>query len=98
LNPTRRPGERVRRTAGARAARAGEDLVLLHLERGHYFTLNETGTAIWDRIGDGAALGELRDALVEQFEVDAETAWRDVVELVDELVAEGLVEVEEPGG
>ena len=86
---------RILVSPAARAARAGDDLVLLHLERGRYSTLNETGALLWERIEDGATLGELRDALVEAFEVDEETAWRDVVELVGELEAEGLIVLEE---
>jgi hypothetical protein len=89
------PATVVCRSQAARAARAGDDLVLLHLERGRYSTLNTTGALLWERIGDGATLGELRDALVEAFEVDEETAWRDVVELVGELEAEGLIVLEE---
>jgi hypothetical protein len=77
-----------------RAARSGDDLVLLHLERGTYYTLNATGAFVWESLGGGAALGAVRDAIVSRFEVDAETAWRDLVELVGELEAEGLVTIE----
>lgn len=82
------------RSLAARAARAGDDLVLLHLDRGSYYTLNPTGAFVWERLGEGASLGAIRDAIVEAFEVDAETAWRDLVELVGELEAEGLVTFE----
>lgn len=92
--PMKESPARFRRSPAARTARSGEDLVVLHLERGTYYSLNPTGAFVWDRLGDGATLGALRDALVEAFDVEAETAWRDLVELVGELETEGLVTVE----
>lgn len=87
------PSTRIDPSPAARAARAGDELVLLHLERGTYYTLNATGAFVWERIRGGATLGALRDAMVERFAVDAETAWRDLVALVGELEAEGLIVV-----
>ena len=60
-----------------------------------YFSLNPTGAVAWQRIGDGATLGELRDALVERFAVGLEEAWRDLTELVAELESEDLVLLED---
>jgi hypothetical protein len=77
----------------ARAARAGAEMVLLHLERGVYFTLNETGAFLWERIAAGATLGELSTALAERYAVAPERAWSDLVALVAELEIEGLVEL-----
>jgi hypothetical protein len=85
---------RVRRSEAARAARSGDELVLLQLERGVYFTLNETGARLWEAIGEGATAGALRDALVASFEVAPEEAWNDVVELLGELADEALVRLD----
>lgn len=68
--------------------------VLLDLETKVYFTLNVTGAALWACIVRG---GQSRDTLVKHlavhFEVDVETADRDVDAWVDALAAEGLVDV-----
>lgn len=85
-----------RPSPSARAARAGSDLVLLHLERGTYYTLNETGAFVWERLDGTATLDEICAAIVERFEVDAGSAWSDLTALVDELTAEGLVEAALP--
>jgi len=84
--------DRFRHAPSARAARAGDDLVLLHLGRGTYYTLNETGAFLWGRLDSERTLQEIGAAMVERFEIDAETAWGDLSALVDELVAEGLIE------
>ena len=55
--------------------------------------LNETGAWIWERLAEEPSLDELATDLSAEFEVDAERAWRDLVELVDELAGEDLVEL-----
>jgi hypothetical protein len=86
----------LRRADAVRAARVGDELVLLDLRRNSYFTLNATGALVWDRLAAGATLAELGEALTRAFEVDAETAARDARELVGELLDAGLVERVEP--
>ena len=83
--------DRLRQAPAARAAPAGADLVLLHLERGTYFTLNATGAWIWHRLDGEATLGEICAAMVERFDVDPASAWADLVELIAELEADALV-------
>jgi hypothetical protein len=73
---------------------AGET-VLLNVEGGQYFALNEVGTAIWKRLEGGAALGEVKAALLEQFEASPETIWNDLVMLVREMLASELVEIDQ---
>jgi len=69
------------------------EAVLLDLGSGTYFGLNEVGTEIWQLIGSGATVAEVRAALLERFEVDEATARRDLDALVGELLERGLVEV-----
>jgi hypothetical protein len=96
MSAPRTDSSRLRRSPNARAARAGSDLVLLHLERGTYYTLNETGAFVWERLDGAATLDEICASIVERFEVDAESAWTDLTALVDELTAEGLAEAVPP--
>ena len=66
--------------------------MLLHLGRGHYYTLNESGAWIWERIGAGVEVERLCAAIVERFEVAEGAARADLDELLDELEREGLIE------
>lgn len=69
---------------------AGE-MILLDLETGIYFTLNSVGASIWRALESGAPRDQVVDAIVDQYEVDVETASADYDEYVDALVAEGLL-------
>ncbi|MBX3466783.1 MAG: PqqD family protein [Planctomycetes bacterium] len=73
------------------------EAVLLHLDVGRYFALDPVGTRIWallrEREGDLAAV---LDGILAEFDVAREEAARDLLALLDELVAERLVRVQTP--
>lgn len=71
----------------------GGETILLDSRRGTYFALNEVGAAAWQLIDGGVRLQEVCAGLVERYEVTSETAWTDLVELVEELERHGLVEI-----
>lgn len=68
------------------------EAVILHLGDGIYYGLNSVGARLWTLLEEPRAVAELRDALVAEYEVDAETAERDVIDLLDEMMERGLVE------
>ena len=65
--------------------------VLLHLESLFYFSLNETGVAVWKALSAGRDEDEIAGELAREFEVAADDARRDVEKLLAELRAERLV-------
>lgn len=67
------------------------EVVLLKQETGVYFGLNEIGTRVWIQLLKGTSLGEICDTLVDDYEVDADVLWQDLVTLVTQLDREGLV-------
>jgi len=70
--------------------------VVLHLERKFYFTLNPTAVFLYRALTDDACRTEaaLTARLVDEFDVDEQTAAGDVKDLLTELLAEGIVERE----
>jgi hypothetical protein len=69
-----------------------EEIVLLHLKSKLYYSLNLTGSRIWQGIKDNLTLQEISERLQTEFAVDAEAANRSVLALVDELTQQQLVE------
>ena len=67
------------------------EAVVLDLSEGKYFGLDPVGTRIWELL-DGRPLREVRDVILGEFEVDAETAEKDLLRLVGELAGKGLVQ------
>jgi len=69
--------------------------VLLNLETGVYFSLNETGTAAWELFDGATSLAAISEALCARFNVSAEQARQDLFELTQTLLEEGLVKIRE---
>ena len=49
------------------------------------YTLNETGAFIWDQIDGKRNILELTDILTGEYEIDKETAGKDVLEFIDNM-------------
>lgn len=56
------------------------------------YTLNETAARIWELIDGQRSVREIGDQIVEEFEVSAEEAERDLLELLAQLESFGAVE------
>ena len=69
----------------------GDETVLLHLGTGTYYGLDLVGQSIWLLMRDGKTLAEICDLLLEEYDVTREALTRDVVELADKLLAQGLI-------
>lgn len=55
-------------------------------------SLNETGAFLWGLLEKGAEKQELIDSLTKEYEVDAETAEKDVDIFMGQLRAKALIE------
>ncbi len=66
-------------------------LVMMDIEGGQYFSLDEIGTAIWERLAAPIQVGDLCAHLTQTYEVLPEVCERDVLALLNEMVGSGLV-------
>ena len=71
---------------------AGE-AVILNLQSGIYFGLNEAGAKVWSLIQRPTSVQDLRDALLADYEVEPEVCERDLLQLLQDLQAAALIEV-----
>lgn len=83
---------RIRRARRTAARTIGGRSVVVVIDAQAMHTLSEVGTLVFER-ADGASIAALVDAVVQEFEVDRETASRDVRVFVEELLALGAFEV-----
>jgi hypothetical protein len=71
------------------------EAVLLHVKTGQYYTLNRSGTRIWQLIERHRSIEQVTSALCSEYDVDASTAQADIVELVSRLESKGLLTTEQ---
>lgn len=75
------------------------EAVLLNLQTGKYFGLDAIGTRIWSLIGELGALPAVYRKMLEEYDVDAERLKADLLALIDQLAARGLIQLTEtPNG
>ena len=90
--------------AGARVVAARDQVsaevegeaVILNLADGVYYGLDGVGARVWELLREPRTVDELAGAVAAEFEVDAETAARDLEALLADLAARRLVDVVPP--
>ena len=73
---------------------AGE-AVLLQIDTGEYFGLDEVGNRIWQLIVEVGDLDGVRERMIAEYDVDANELSADLDRLLADMVERKLVEVEE---
>ena len=55
------------------------------------YNLNEIGSCIWELINGGTTVEQIRDKIVEEYEVTPDQAETDIMEFLDQLEQVGAV-------
>ena len=69
---------------------AGET-VLLNLNTGTYFGLDEIGTRMWNVLQNAGSIQEGYDILISEYDVEPDTLRKDLQKLIEDLVSHGLL-------
>ena len=69
-----------------------QDLVLMSVENGTYYGLNEIGKRIWQAMATPISVQALCEQLQQQFEVESEACEAEVMNYLRTLVVEGLIQ------
>jgi hypothetical protein len=73
------------------ASALGEEKVILDMDSGLYYGLDEVGARVWDLLTEPRAPREVCDRIEEEYEVDRDLLESDVLHLVRQFDAEGLL-------
>ncbi len=71
-------------------------VVLLNLDSGAYYTLNETASHIWRDLLEGRDEAVIIEGLAQAYDADAQTLGADVREQLQFFVDEGLIDAGGP--
>lgn len=84
----------VRREGDWLSATVGDELVMMHPDRGDYLGLTEVGRRIWELIEEPRQLAEICERLEREFEVTPEICRAEVEAFLAELAEQGAVVLE----
>lgn len=88
----RRDAGRLRPSADAVAKRVDEEVILVQLRTNRIYTLNRTGARLWELLESGHDLEQAQAQMLLEFDVGEGKLADEVRALVDDLVANGLLE------
>lgn len=83
---------RPKRRDGVLAKEAQGRTVLLRLEDGYYYSVDDVGSRVWELCDGERTLDQVVSVICEEFDAPEETVRTDVLQFVDELEQEGLLE------
>jgi hypothetical protein len=76
--------------------KVGEEMVLLNLVNGKYFSLDDVGADIWSLIVEKGDLDAVHQSLLQQYEVTPQNLEQDLLELAGRLVENELLQIVDP--
>jgi hypothetical protein len=83
----------VKAVADQVSCKLGEEAVVLHLKNGVYYGLNPVGTTVWNFIQQPRRVSEIREQILQEYDVEEERCHRDLLDILEHLAGAGLVEV-----
>jgi hypothetical protein len=71
----------------------GDESAILNMKNSVYYGMNAVGTRVWNLLGEPRSVGQLRDALLDEYEVEPSRCEQDLLQLLEKMRGEGLIEV-----
>ena len=81
----------IARSPSVLAAEVQREIVMMSIEKGQYFGLDDIGSDIWKRIEQPCSFAALIDGLVEEYDADRATIAADVRALLERMAAQDVV-------
>ncbi|MCP6759810.1 MAG: PqqD family peptide modification chaperone [Fischerella sp. CENA71] len=72
----------------------GGEIVILNLKSGMYHGMNEVGSRIWNLIQTPTTVKDIKAAILAEYEVEAEQCDRDLLALLEDLLAAELINIQ----
>ncbi len=83
---------KYKRNAKTISGRLHDELIMMDIEQGKYFSLNPVATRIWDLLAEPATIEEICSVLTEEYDVSDEQCGTEVSEYLDQMISLGLAE------
>lgn len=68
-----------------------EEAVLLNLDNGFYYSLNKTGSEIWQYLQEGRSVEEILRILEKKYATAAGLLKKDILVLINDMLKEKLI-------
>ncbi|MGE5462579.1 MAG: PqqD family peptide modification chaperone [Syntrophothermus sp.] len=69
------------------------EVVILGFQSGSYFGLDQVGAFVWDSLQKPQKVGEIRDRILEEYDIDSTRCEQDLLNLLESLLDKQLIEI-----
>jgi len=71
----------------------GDEAAILNLKNSVYYGTNPVAASIWKMLQQPRTIEELRDALLDEYDVEAKQCEQDLFALLEKMRSEGLIDI-----
>ena len=71
----------------------GDESAILNMKNSVYYGVNPVGATVWNLLKEAKTVGQIRDAILNEYEVDEVRCEKDLFALLEDMRSEGLIEV-----
>jgi hypothetical protein len=69
------------------------EVVILGFKSGSYYSLDQVGSFIWELLRGSRSVAEIRDSIIEEYDVEPAECERDLISLLQDLADKQLIEI-----
>ena len=70
------------------------DTIIMNIDNGVYFSLDDISTKIWDLISEPNSISQVCEKLIKTYDVSMEQCEKQVIAFFNDLSKEGLLSIE----
>lgn len=79
------------RSSGLVSSEIDEDIVLMSVETGRYYSISNVGASIWNLLAEPLSVYEICQGLMSEYEIDPVRCKDEVLVFIRQLKDEGIV-------
>lgn len=81
----------ISRADGFTTAPVQDELMMLNVEQGAYYSLDPIAAEIWNMIENPASVGEIIEKLLKRYDVTPEQCQSDVLAFLEQMHGNGMI-------
>ncbi len=87
------PGDKITRDPDMLASKMDDEYVMMSVEQGEYYGLDETGSLIWELLEHETTPLEIIKNLITEYDVQKEQCNEETMHFLNELYQKGLIKI-----
>ncbi|MDF1572513.1 MAG: PqqD family peptide modification chaperone [Bacteroidales bacterium] len=84
----------VQRNPAQEFSKIDEEIIMLNVNKGEYYALNDVASRIWEMIDTPVQVNDLLNKLIEEYEIDTQTCQQDTLRCLEDFRNKSIIIIE----